>query len=504
VMTGDDLTDRELNRCLLARFSGLRAPDWLCRWLDEGLGGVVLFAGNIASPDQLRALTAELRGHSAGLLIAADEEGGAVTRLEAAAGSSFPGSAALGAVDDPELTRQIAAAMAVRLASAGLNLNLAPVADLDASPQNPVIGVRSFGAEPGLAAAHTAAFVAGLQGRRVAACVKHFPGHGRAAGDSHLELPVVTASLPELLSTDLLPFVAAIAAGVRCVMTAHVAFPAVDRSPVTLSRRWLDGVLRSELGFQGVIVSDALDMAAIGDDESQATGAVRALAAGADLLCLPASRTAQLSARGALAAALRGGSLARARVEAAAAKVAELAAWAGSRPAEEPGEAVTAGRELGLTAARRALRIELTAPPAGVPFVLDAGWLPGSKVGESAASLLALLTALLPGTSGARLGDPSAAAGPPDLPALLSAARGRPLVVAVRDAHRRAWQRDLLASILAERPDAIVVGTGTTHDRELAGRNYVGTRGAALANLSAGAELLARVLAGRASTEAGR
>lgn len=271
----------ELDACLLARFSGTAPPAPLRRWLDEGLGGVVLYAENITGPAQLSALTTSLRAHNPGLLIAVDEESGSVTRVEARDGSSYPGNAALGAAGDTALTRRVAESIGAMLATAGINLNLAPVADLDGNPASPIIGVRSFGADAGQAAAHTAAFTGGIQASLVAACAKHFPGHGRAASDSHLELPVVNASLLQLRATDLVPFRAAIDAGVRCIMTAHVLFPAVDVVPATLSRIFLTRLLREELGFTGVIITDALGMAAIGDSAAGAAGAVRSSAAGA-------------------------------------------------------------------------------------------------------------------------------------------------------------------------------------------------------------------------------
>ena len=500
------------DRCLLARFAGQRPPDWLRRWLDEGLAGVVLFARNIESPDQLRALVADLRAHREDLIVAVDEEGGLVSRLEARTGSSFPGNSALGAVDDPDLTRQIAGAIGGMLVAAGISLDLAPVADLDASP---VIGVRSFGGDPVRVGVHTAAFVRGLQDCGVAACAKHFPGHGRAGGDSHLELPEVSASLATLRDSDLVPFRSAIEAGVRCVMTAHVLFPAVDSKAATLSQRWLTGVLRDELGFGGVIMTDALDMAAIGDDADQAHGAVRALAAGADLLCLPADPQAQLRARDAVAAAVRAGSIPSGRIEEAAARVGELTAWtlqhAGAARAAGLHASAAHARELGLIAARRALVTDLamrsarpsggqpgaTQPgrlPGGAPFVLDAGWLRGAGVGESAASLLTTLQAVLPGTEGVRLSEESAELA--RVNEFIGRAESRPLVVVVRDARRRPWQRDLIAAVLARRPDGIVVGTGG-NDRHLAGASYLGTRGPARANVTAAAELLAGLLSGR-------
>ena len=468
----------ELDGCLLARFPGTQPPDWLRRWLDDGLGGVLLFATNITGPVQLRALTAALREHNPAVLIAADEEGGIVTRVEARTGSSYPGNAALGAVGDPRLTRRVAASIGAMLAEGGVNLDLAPAADLDSNPANPVIGVRSFGADPGLVAAHTAAFVAGLQSQLVAACAKHFPGHGRADADSHVTLPVVSTSLSDLRATDLVPFRAAIEAGVRSVMTAHVVFPAVDTVPATISRRFLAGLLREELGFGGVIVTDALEMAAIGDSAASAEGAVRSLAAGADLLCLPGQWAAQQRARDSLASALRDGVVPASQVEESAARVRALADWARARPAGRPEPS------LGAEAARRGLLVDLAEMPlAGPLYVLDAG---GRGLPDDAAGcLLGVLRRASPGVEGIRL-----ARLPDDLDEIIARGEGRPLVLVVRDAHRVPWQQELLARVLARRPDAVVVGTGAVHDRQLAGGSYLGTRGAGRANLEAAASVL--------------
>jgi beta-N-acetylhexosaminidase len=491
----------DLDACLLARFPGTRPPGWLRRWLDNGLGGVLLFAQNITAPAQLCALTAELRAHNPDVLVAVDEEGGVITRVEARTGSSYPGNGALGAVADTGLTRRVAASMGAMLAAGGINLDLAPTADVDSNPDNPVIGVRSFGADPGLVAAHTAAFTRGLQSNLVAACAKHFPGHGRADADSHVALPVVGASLGDLGQSDLVPFRAAIEAGVRSVMTAHVVFPAVDRVPATISRRFLAGLLRDELGFDGVIITDSLGMAAIGDGEASAEGAVRALAAGADLLCLPAPWAAQRRARDTLTAAVRGGVLTPGRVEEAAARVRALGAWARARPASAPDLA------LGADAARRALLVDTARVPlAAPPYVLDAAARMTSPLGDRAGSLLAVLRENVPAVDGVRLteppdeprgpgraivaGGPDGPLGPADLDALIARAAGRPLVLAVRDAHRRPWLRELLGRVLARRPDAVVVGTGSAHDAGLARGSYLGTRGAGRVNLAAAAAVL--------------
>jgi beta-N-acetylhexosaminidase len=469
--------------CLLARFDGPEPPSWLRRWLDEGLAGVVLFAANITGPEQLRSLVAELRGHNPDVLVAVDEEGGIVTRLEAATGSSYPGNAALGAIDDVALTGQIARSIGATLAGRGLSLDLAPVADTEGPLADPVIGVRSFGADPARVAAHTAAFVTGVQASAVAACAKHFPGHGRSAADSHLELPVVAATLPELRATDLVPFAAAVDTGVRSVMTAHVVYPAIDSRPATLSHRILGGVLRGELGFDGVIISDALDMAAIGDGPETAAGAVAALAAGVDLLCLPAAPAAQRRAADALAAAIADGELSRRRVADAATRVAALAQWTRPVPAGAPDP------ELGVAAARRALFGDgAVFPLTAAPYVLDAGGRMSAQLADSAGSLLGVLRDRLPATEGVRVTAP---AEPAWLDRQLAMAAGRPLVIVVRDAHRHGWQRDLLGRALAARPDALVVGTGTVHDRPLAGAAYLGTRGSSRVSLLAAADLLA-------------
>jgi beta-N-acetylhexosaminidase len=454
-------------------------PDWLRRWLDEGLGGVLLFAANIAGPEQLRALTADLRTHNPDVLIATDEEGGIVTRVEARTGSSYPGNAALGAVDDTGLTRRVAASIGAMLADGGINLDLAPAADIDSNPANPIIGVRSFGADPGRVAAHTAAFVNGIQSNLVAACAKHFPGHGRADTDSHVVLPVVGASLQQLHDADLVPFRAAIGAGVRSAMTAHVVFPEIDTVPATISRRFLSGLLREELGFDGVIITDALEMAAIGDSEASAEGAVAALAAGADLLCLPGDWAAQRQARDTLASAVRRGVVPRTRVQESAGRVRALAAWARASPVSAPEPAV------GADAAARALLVQARLPLAGLPYVIDAGGRMSGALDDTAASLLGVLRSRAPGVDGIRLTEP-----PADLDAIISRAQGRPLLLAVCDAHRRPWQRDLMGGVLARRPGTLVIGTGTTHDAALADGNYLGTRGSGRANLEAVADVL--------------
>jgi beta-N-acetylhexosaminidase len=450
--------------CLFPGFDGLEVPDWLRGGLEDGLGGIVLFARNVRDPEQLASLTASLRAERPDLLVAVDEEGGDVTRLEAARGSSFPGNLALGAVDDVALTRRVAAAIGGELASAGVNFDLAPVADVIVDPANPIVGVRSFGSDPQLVARQVAAFVEGLQGTGVAACAKHFPGHGETAADSHLELPTAAADRETLLARALPPFASAVESGVRAVMTAHVLFPAFDEEPATFSPR-LVGLLREELGFEGVVMTDALEMQGASGTIGIEEAAVRALAAGADALCLGADLTpAQVDGvQASVIDAVRTGRLDEERVHDAAGRVGELAAWASSLKPQ-------ADRESGAEGARRALRVEGEATLDGEPVVVELWPEPSIAAGEAHHGLGELL-----GAETIRLAEGQS------LPALDPA---RPLVLVLRDAHRHAWQRELV------RPGAIVVETGLPEWRPRETRAFVATHGAGRANLEAAAELL--------------
>jgi beta-N-acetylhexosaminidase len=268
-------------------FTGIAVPVWILDAYDAGLAAVCLYGTNVASPVQLRELCAGLRAHSPNTLIAVDEEGGDVTRLHYLTGSPQPGNAVLGRLDDVGLTAASASAIGHELAGLGINLNLAPDADVNSAPANPVIGVRSFGAEPDLVARHTAAWIRGLEDAGVASCAKHFPGHGDTTTDSHLALPRVTADAATLDARELVPFRALVAARGATVMTSHILVEALDPDhPATFSSRILQDLLRRDMGFEGVIITDALDMAGASAQTGIPEAAVRALIAGADLLCL--------------------------------------------------------------------------------------------------------------------------------------------------------------------------------------------------------------------------
>jgi beta-N-acetylhexosaminidase len=313
---------------LLPGFAGTELPAWLRHRLRAGLGGVCLFAQNISSTEQLRALTDSITAENPYAVIAIDEEGGDVTRLFAAAGAPFPGNAVLGRMDDLDNTRETAAAIGWSLRGAGCTVNFAPCVDVNSRSDNPVIGVRSFGSDTEMVARHGRAWVAGLQSTGVAASAKHFPGHGDTAQDSHVSLPVVNRSLAELRERELRPFAAAIEAECRVIMTSHVLLPQLDGNhPATMSRVVLHDLLRGELDFSGVVVSDALDMAGASSSSGMAGAAVAALQAGCDLLCLGTENTdGQLTdIERAVKSAVAEGTVSSERVSEAAGRVRGLA-----------------------------------------------------------------------------------------------------------------------------------------------------------------------------------
>src|SRR5580692_6815349 len=330
-VSADPVLDRMADAILIPPFPGERAPRWVLSALERGLAGVTIFGPNIAGPEQLAGLTAQLRSAGGLPLLAIDEEGGDVTRIAHLTGSPYPGNAALGAVDDVALTADVYRALGADLAVLGFNVDLAPSVDVNTAADNPVIGTRSFGADTALVSRHAAAAVAGLQAAGVAACAKHFPGHGSTRIDSHDSIATVDVPLKVLAQRDLPPFSAAIAAGVRAVMPGHLRVPELTGElPASLSAAAQTGLLRGELGFTGVIVSDALEMRAVSGPFGIAEAAVLAVAAGTDLLCFGRDQDEPiyLSVRDALAAAVTSGRMPGARLEDAAARVADLRAWA--------------------------------------------------------------------------------------------------------------------------------------------------------------------------------
>ncbi|MCF3121938.1 glycoside hydrolase family 3 protein [Streptomyces arenae] len=492
---GDTLTRNALT-VLQPGFDGTTTvPDWVRRRIGEGLASVSLFGRNVRTAEQVTALTAQLKAERDDLLVAIDEESGDVTRLEVRTGSSYPGNHALGAVDDTALTREVAADLGRRLASCGINFNWAPSADVNANPDNPVIGVRSFGADPLLVARHTAAYVEGMQSSGVATSAKHFPGHGDTAVDSHHSVPVIDVDRDVLNSRDLAPFRAAIAAGTRAVMSAHVLAPALDPdNPGTISRRILTGLLREEFGYDGLIVTDGMDMQAIAGRYGFERGCVLAIAAGADAICTgggPSDEGTVLRLRDAFVEAVRSGDLPEERLADAAERVRSLANWAvASRDAGGAGRSAGApDAGIGLVAARRALTVTrgetYTAPLTEAPFV--ASFAPEANIAvgdETPWGVAAELSRRLPGTESATYSGEGAGA------KALAAAGERRIVAVVRDAHRHGWMADALTTLVSARPDTVVVEMGVPQSVPT-GALHIATRGAARVCGEAAAEVIA-------------
>ena len=430
--------ERLASACIFPSFPGDAPPDWVHRFLADGGGGIVLFAYNVPSRERLEALCAGLRAERPDVLLAIDEEGGDVTRLEWDTGSSYPGGAALGLVDDPALTENVAASIAAELAAVGVNWNLAPVADVNV-PANPVIGTRAFGSDAHLAARHVAAWITGLQSRGVAACAKHWPGHGSTKEDSHLELPVLVGDL----EAGLEPFRAAIAAGVKSIMTAHIR---VHDLPATIDPALVQGLLRDQLGFDGVVMADALEMKAVSATYGVETSAVRALAAGVDALCVghDLGEDAVDRIRAALVAEVD-----ESRLREAAGRIATLADWA--KPVADGADRASAA-----TGAARALLVEGDVTLSGRAAIVELRPQANIAAGE-AEHVLGNATVVREG----ELVPPAD-------------------VYVVRDAHRFPWMRHA-----ADVPGAIVVETGLPVWRPVLARGYVATYGGGRVSLEA-------------------
>jgi beta-N-acetylhexosaminidase len=287
----------------------------------------------------VRALTSSLQrlAQDAGLppfIVAADQEGGQLMAVGEGT-TPLPGNMALGAAGSTELARRAGDVLGTELAAMGINLNFAPSCDVNINPGNPVIGVRSFGEDPAKVAALAAAMIEGIQSAGVAATAKHFPGHGDTDSDSHHGLPSVPHTLERLQQVELQPFRGAIAADVKVIMSAHLALPALDgpdAPPATLSRRILHGLLREQMGFGGVIITDAMDMKAIRQGDALGTEAVRAAAAGADLLLMTSNPEDHRRAHDGLTRAMQSGELDADEAGASVRRILALKDWLRGRP----------------------------------------------------------------------------------------------------------------------------------------------------------------------------
>ena len=477
--------ERLARGCLMVSFEGHEAPAWLLDEVAAGVGAVALFAPNIRSDAQTADLVASLRRARPDIVVAIDEEGGDVTRLDAETGSLTPGNAALGAVDDIDATAAAYRMIGRRLSALGIDMDLAPCADVNSDARNPVIGVRSFGCEADLVARHVRAAIDGLQSVGVAACVKHYPGHGATVDDSHLALPVIDLDVADLRRRELVPFGAAVDAGAASIMTAHIVVSRVDDVPATRSQRTI-GMLRDGLDYDGVIVSDALDMAGVhgvgiaaGDVTPEMIGyaAVASLQAGCDLLCLGARQGPDVPAAAvaAIVEAVRTGMLSSSGLVTSHRRRLRLrhapTVAADDRAADTDAVDAVALRAITGVAPgplRGALVVDCRPPVSVANF--DVAWGLGSDVAAI---------------------DPTATAmdatSDTEASRIVEAARDRPLVVSVRGAAAHRWQQRLVDRIRVERPDAVVVDLGWPNRRQTA---TLTTWGASRSSTRAVAEVL--------------
>ncbi len=462
----DSLTIGDPYTALTAGVAGLLA--------EMHAGGVVYFERNVESPVALAALSAALQANALrhgdpGLIIAIDQEGGRVSRLREARGfTEFPSPMALGATGDPANARRMAAAMAGELKDAGINMDLAPVLDVNSNPANPIVGVRSFGSDPARVAEFGLAFVDGLQAAGLMAVGKHVPGHGDTGVDTHYALPAIAHPRARLDAVELAPFRAAMRAGVAGIMSAHITVPAVEPTPglpATLSTRVMTELVRHELGHQGLLLTDSLEMGALatsGYPVPQAAAA--ALAAGADLLCISHGFEIQRDAYNEVVRQVRAGSISEARLAEAVSRVLSAKERYGILDLADPRRttpAVPSG-----TAATRELARALAA--AAVTVVRDdRGLLPLSPAA----------TLVVDGATGGRLGHAlgcetialKSSAGPWAHPLdageiLAHAGTGRTLLVATADVWRRPEQAALVNALVDAGAPVVAAATGAPYD----------------------------------------
>ncbi len=431
-------------------------------------GAIVLFGRNVGSPDDLRKLVGALRDSQAlPPLIAIDQEGGRVARINEGV-AALPPAMAVGAAGDAGACERLGALLGRDLARLGISVDYAPVADCAFAPDNTVIGTRAYGSDPQQVARFAAAFACGLTRGGVAPAIKHFPGHGSTATDSHLALPHVAVDGGTLRARDLVPFAAAIAAdAVPLVMTAHVVFDALDPDrPATLSRRILTGLLRDELGFTGVTCTDCLQMDAIARSVGTVAAGVDALAAGADLLTISHSLELARDVIAAIVAAEAGGRLSHSRIEEARARVRALRQrYAVPVPAPEAldaGEPAAVARRA-VTVLRGEVRLRLDRPVTVVSFE-GAAFDGAGGVRAMAPSLSAALRARRMRSELMRVALAPDADDIALLLAHLPALGDRNFVVMVRRARGQPAQRAAVDRILASVPHAIVISAAEPWD----------------------------------------
>jgi beta-N-acetylhexosaminidase len=362
--------EEKIGQMLVVGFQGLQPPDYILEWLSSGrISGIILFARNVASAAQLADLTQAC--HAAAkrpILIAIDQEGGVVARLREGFTES-PGAMALGAADSEMLAEEVSAVLGAEMHAIGINWNLAPALDLTHNIHNPSVGVRSLGVDPQRAARLGVAQVRGFQKAGVAATAKHFPGKAKTPVDPHVSLPVIEEALDDLWEVDLVPFRAVSEAGIASVMITHVQFKALEpEHPSTLSPRIMQGLLREQVGFQGMITTDCMEMKAVTNKYGPGESAVLAALAGANIILFSHTREYQEAAHDAIFDAAQSGRLPLGMVDFAVRKVQAVKdRFPATR--QTPAETIRRPEHLAVVAqAARAGMVTLQAEPGILPL----------------------------------------------------------------------------------------------------------------------------------------
>ncbi|GIO65378.1 beta-N-acetylhexosaminidase [Paenibacillus cookii] len=374
--------EQKIGQMFICGFHSLVPDDQIKKLIQEHhLGGVIYFRRNIGDPEQVANLSASLQKLSADqgnlpLWIAIDQEGGMVARIDHKRVSRIPGNMALGATGNPDYSYEVSRVSAEELLQLGINMNFAPCLDVNNNARNPVIGVRSFGEDPERVAEHGVAVIKAFQEKGLSAAAKHFPGHGDTNVDSHMGLATVEHDLDRLQQVELKPFIEAIRAGVDVIMTAHVIFPAIEpeRIPATLSRSVLTGLLREDLAYDGIIVTDCLEMHAIAKFFGIGEGAVKAIEAGADVVLVSHTLNDQIEAIEAIKHAVRTGRISEKTIDAAVTRILALKnkRLAGLKTSDAPAPAVFVERHEKPEVDRLLKEISLKS----VTLVKDRGQLP--------------------------------------------------------------------------------------------------------------------------------
>lgn len=374
--------EQKIGQMFICGFHSLVPDDQIKKLIQEHhLGGVIYFRRNIGDPEQVANLSASLQKLSADqgnlpLWIAIDQEGGMVARIDHKRVSRIPGNMALGATGNPDYSYEVSRVSAEELLQLGINMNFAPCLDVNNNARNPVIGVRSFGEDPERVAEHGVAVIKAFQEKGLSAAAKHFPGHGDTNVDSHMGLATVEHDLDRLQQVELKPFIEAIRAGVDVIMTAHVIFPAIEpeRIPATLSRPVLTGLLREDLAYDGIIVTDCLEMHAIAKFFGIGEGAVKAIEAGADVVLVSHTLNDQIEAIEAVKHAVRTGRISEKTIDAAVTRILALKnkRLAGLKTSDAPAPAVFVERHEKPEVDRLLKEISLKS----VTLVKDRGQLP--------------------------------------------------------------------------------------------------------------------------------